>query len=153
MVQQWKEEEKNKERVLNDCCSASPVYDPTYKQDPLPHCGVKEKQALNPNHYPPKYVPEEEDAPLLVDNLIALPASPLKKEEDQGKEEEEKGENNNGNEMNREEDRRKDMDKTQADSGQEARKKRTIIQSIQTLIILIKFFRTKYDKFCNSVVI
>ena len=37
--QQKKEEEKNK--VPNDYYPASPVYDPTYKQDPLPCCASK----------------------------------------------------------------------------------------------------------------
>ena len=96
----------------------SPVYDPTFKQDPLPYCGPKEKQAHDPNYYPSNYVHEEEDAPLLVDNLITPPVNTIK-EKDQ--EEEEKGEKNNGEETNRgEEDRRGDMDKMQADSGQEA---------------------------------
>ena len=80
--QEWREEEKNNK----DYHPPSPVYDPIFKQDPLPHCSPKEKQALDPNYYPPNYVPEEEDAPILVDNLVALPVNPIK-EEDQGKEE------------------------------------------------------------------
>ena len=57
------------------------------------------------------YVPEEEDAPFLVNNLVAQPVK-----EDQGEEKEK----NYGEEANREEeeDRRKDVDETQADSGQ-----------------------------------
>ena len=60
---QLQKEEKNKEgKVPNDYYPASPDYDPNYKQDLLPHCGPKEKQALDPNYYPPNCVPEEEDA-------------------------------------------------------------------------------------------
>ena len=101
-----------KNKVPNDYCPTSPVKDPTYKQDPLLHCDPKQKQALDPNYYPPNYVLEEEDAPLLVDNLVALPASPMKKEEDQ-EEEEGKEEGNKETMTNREEDVMKDTDKTQ----------------------------------------
>ena len=90
MEQQWKEEEKNNnEKVPNDYYPASPDYDSTYKQDPLPHCDPKENQTLDPNNFPPSYVSEEEDASLLVDNLIVPPVND-KKEGDQ-----EEGEKNN----------------------------------------------------------
>ena len=45
--QQKKEKEENK--VPNDYCPASLVYDPTYKQDLLSHCCPKKKQALLPS--------------------------------------------------------------------------------------------------------
>ena len=125
--QQRKEEEKN--NVSNNYYPASPVSGHTYKQDPLLHYGTKEKQALGPNYYPPNYVPEEKDAPFLVDNLVTLTV----KEEDQG----EKEEKNNGEETNKEEeeDRKKDMDETQADAEQEAG---TIICNSWSLILFIK---------------
>ena len=108
--QQRKEEEKNK--VLNDYYPASPVYDCTYKQGPLPHCGPREKQALNPNYYPSHYVQEEKHASL-VDSLITPPV----KEEDWG-EKEKKEEKKNEEEANKEEeeDRRKDSDEMQLHS-------------------------------------
>ena len=70
-----KEEKKTKENeVPNDYYPTSPVYDPTFKQDPLPSLTPKEKLALNPNYYPKGYIPEEkEEAPLLVSNLIDPP--------------------------------------------------------------------------------
>ena len=93
----------------NDYCPASSVYDPTFKQDPLPYCGSKEKLALDPNYYPPNYVPEE-DAPLLVDNLVAPPDDPIK-EVDQTKQE--KGKKNGEEETDgKEQDRREDMEHT-----------------------------------------
>ena len=49
------------------------MFDPTFKQDPLPNCTPKEKMALDPNYYPQGYIPEEQekdDTPLLVNNLI-----------------------------------------------------------------------------------
>ena len=85
-------QEKNKEKkVPNDFCPTSLVYDPTFKQDPLPCCSPKEKLALDPNYYPPNYVPEEEDAPLLIDNLVIQPKKSLK-EEGQGQQEEKEDE-------------------------------------------------------------
>ena len=111
-------EKNNKEKVPNDYYPATPDYDPTYKQDPLPYCGCKEKQALDPNYYPSNYVSEEEDAQLFVDNLIVPLVNDIK---DEDQEEEEKGEKNNGEKTNREEeDRREGAEKTQANSGQEA---------------------------------
>ena len=79
--QRAKEEEKKKqepqvqqkEDLTKDCCPYSPVYDPTFKQDPLPHCIPEEKMALDPNYYLQGYVPEEQekdDAPLLMNNLV-----------------------------------------------------------------------------------
>ena len=107
----------------NDYYPVSQVYDLTYKQDPLPSCGPKEKQVLDPNYYPLNYVPEEEDAPLLVHSLIAPPTSPMNKEEDQGKEEgKEEHNKEHVTNMKAEEDGMKDMDETQ-DLGQEADEK------------------------------
>ena len=59
------------------------MYDPTFKQDPLPHCTPKEKMALDPNYYPRGYIPEEhkkDDAQLLVNNLLTLPEKALLEE-------------------------------------------------------------------------
>ena len=66
---------------------------------------------MDPNYYPPNYVPEEEDVPLLIDNLVTQPENAPKEEE---------GEENVGEEADKGEDRRKDSIKTKADSGQEA---------------------------------
>ena len=44
--EELQDQEKNKEKnVPNDYCPASLVYDPTFKQDLLPHCSLKEKLA------------------------------------------------------------------------------------------------------------
>ena len=102
--EQQNEEDKKKnkeEQVPVDCFPPGPIYDLTNKEDALPHCDPKMKQALDPNYYPPNYVArQEEDAPTLVDNIIALPVKTTR-EEDQG---EDKKEKNNGGETNREED-------------------------------------------------
>ena len=58
---------------------------PTFKQDPLPHCTPKEKMALDSNYYPHGYIPEEQekyDAPLLVNNLITPWEKALLEEQD-----------------------------------------------------------------------
>ena len=71
------EEKKTKENeVPNDYHPTRPVYYPIFKQDPLPHHTPKEKMALDPNYYPPGYIPEEQekdDIPLLVNNLVSPP--------------------------------------------------------------------------------
>ena len=65
----------------NDYQHSNLVYDPTFKQDPLPHCSPNEKLDLDPNYYPPNYVPnEKEDAPLLIGNLISPPENTPKEE-------------------------------------------------------------------------
>ena len=77
------------------------------------------KQALDPNYYHQNYVPkQEEDASILVNNLVAPPAK-TKEEEDQGEDTEEE---NKGEDTKEEADREEDKgNKTQAeDSGQEA---------------------------------
>ena len=76
------------------------------------------KPVLDPNYYPPNYVPKQgEDATTLVNNLVALPTKIM--EESKG---EETKEENKGEDTQEEEDRRKDkgdMMQTE-DSGQEA---------------------------------
>ena len=69
-MSEGEEERTRKNNMPNDCHPTSPVNDPTFKEDPLPHCGPEEKLARDPAYYPPNYVPEEEDnAPSLVNNL------------------------------------------------------------------------------------
>ena len=70
--------QQKEEDLTKDYCSSSPVYDPMFKQDSLPHFTPKEKVALYPNYYPQGYIPEEQekdDAPLLMINLV----NPLEK--------------------------------------------------------------------------
>ena len=51
--EQQKEEEKNrKEKEPVDYCPPRPIYDQTYKEDPLPNCDPKEKEILDPHYYP-----------------------------------------------------------------------------------------------------
>ena len=74
----WTKEEEEKKikenEVPNDYYPPSPVYDPMFKQDPLPHLTTKKKLALDPNYYPKVYILEkEEETPLLVNNLIDPP--------------------------------------------------------------------------------
>ena len=65
--EEQQDQEKNDEKkVANDYHPTSPVYDPKFKQDPLPHYSPKEKLALDPNYYPPNYVPDEEVTPLFL---------------------------------------------------------------------------------------
>ena len=70
--------QQKEEDVTKDYCPSSPLYDPTFKQDPLPHCTPKVKMTLDPNYYLPRYIPDEhkkDNAPLLVNNLV----NPLEK--------------------------------------------------------------------------
>ena len=140
--QQKVEEEKNKEKqVPVDYFLPSPN-----KEDSLPHCDYKMKQALDPNYNPPKYVPkDEEDTPSLADNLVAPPVKTLK-EEDQGEDHKEK---KNRGETNREEEDGKE-DKIHADSGQEAEEEDYLDYS-QTLFIRTVTRKTKLNQ--NSVII
>ena len=83
------EEKKTKENeVPNDYYPTSPVYDPMYKQDLLPHYTPKETLAFHLNYYPKGYIPEEGDekAPLSVNT----PEDPTTTEEKEKKEEETK---------------------------------------------------------------
>ena len=85
-------EKNKKEQVPKDYIPPSPIYDSTHKEDDLPICDLKIKQALDPEHYPPNYVSKQgEDAPTLADSLVAMPAK-MKEEEEQG--EDTKEENN-----------------------------------------------------------
>ena len=82
--------QQKEEDLTKDNCPSSPVYDPTFKQDPLPCHTPTEMMALDPNYYPPGYIPDEQekdDAPLLVNNVV----NPLEKNtpEDPAEEEEE----------------------------------------------------------------
>ena len=68
----------------NDYHPLSPTNDPTHKEDTLPICDSKMKQALDPNYFLPNCLPKQgEDAPTLVNNLIATPAKTKEEEEDQ----------------------------------------------------------------------
>ena len=145
-VQQWKEEEKTKGQVPNDYCPTSLFYDLPINKAPCPIVVPRRNRPCIQTTTPPNYVSEEEDAPLLVDNLVALPVSPLQ-EEKQG-EEDEKGGNNNEEESNREEEeRRKDMDKTQADSGQEVDEEEGNYLDYSHMIIFIKILKQNWTKF------
>ena len=77
-----KEEEKKtrKNKVPKDYHPTSPVYYPSFKQDPLPHSTPKETLAMDPDYYPPNYICEEEDSSLsLVNNLVPPPVEDQKK--------------------------------------------------------------------------
>ena len=77
--QKKEEEEKQKQ---NDVEHVSSINDPTHREDALPTCDPKTKQALDPNYYPLNYMPKQGvDASILLNNLVALPAKT--KEEDQ----------------------------------------------------------------------
>ena len=65
--------QQKKEDLTKDYCPSRPMYDPTFKQDPLPHCTPKEKLTFDPNYYPQGYIPKEEEARLLVNNLVTSP--------------------------------------------------------------------------------
>ena len=67
------------------------MYDPTFKQDPIPHLTPKKKMALDPNYYAKGYILEEEEAPLLVYNL-SDPQEKNTSEDRMAKEEKEKKE-------------------------------------------------------------
>ena len=102
MMKQEPQAQQKEEDLTKDYCPSSPVYDPTFKQDPLYHCTPKEKMALDPNYYPQGYIPEEQekdDAPLLMNNLV----NPLEKTTTEDPAEEEN----------------KDSIKTLADPGQD----------------------------------
>ena len=78
--QKEKEEKNKKEQVPKDYFPPIPIYDPTNKEDTLPHCDPEMKQALDPNYYPLNYVPkQEEDASTLVHNLVSPLARTTKK--------------------------------------------------------------------------
>ena len=71
-----KEERKSRKNEV----PTSLLYDPTFKQDPLPYYTPKEKLAMDLDYYPPNYIPEEEDsAPSLVNNLVPPPVEEQKK--------------------------------------------------------------------------
>ena len=75
--------QQKEEDLIKDYFPSSPVYDPIFKQDPLPCCTPKEKMALDPNYYPQGYIPEEQDdALLLVKNEITLPEKALLEEQE-----------------------------------------------------------------------
>ena len=86
--------QKDGEQVPNDYHSLSPIYDPPQKEDALPICSSKMKLALDPNYYQQNYMPKQEDAPTIVNNLVAPPAKTKEEEEDQREDpkEENKGE-------------------------------------------------------------
>ena len=69
------QEKKEQENISNDYHPTSPVYDHTFKQDPLPYYTPKKKLALDPDYYHQDYDPNEdrEDTPLLVNNLVSPP--------------------------------------------------------------------------------
>ena len=85
------EEEKTRENNMpNDGCPASLVYDPTFKQDPLPHYCPEEKLAMDPDYYPCNYVLEEDNnAPSLVINLVPPPVREQEKNSERSNKEEE----------------------------------------------------------------
>ena len=106
------EEEKARENnVSNDYCASSLVYDSTFKQELLPCLTPKEKLALDPDYYPPKYVQEEEDnAPFPVNNLVPPPVRDQKKNSERTNKEEEE---------NKELEDSQDMDKRYAEEDSE----------------------------------
>ena len=108
--------ERRGEGVPNDYYPPSPIYDPAYKEKPLPQCYPKEKQILDPHYFPKTYEPNQrENAPTLADNLIPQPVM-ITSEEDQVEDQKEK---NDGGDTMEEEGRK--QDKAQVDdSGQEA---------------------------------
>ena len=117
-----KEEQQKEEEENNHKGTLVPVdYFPqalfmTQPTKKMPYPIVTEmKKTLDPKYCPSNYVlKEEEDAPTLVDNLVAPPVMATK--EDQVEDNKEKI---NRGETNREEEDRKEG-KRQADSGQEA---------------------------------
>ena len=86
-----KKTQQKKEDLTKDYYPPSPVNDPTFKQDPLPHYTQKGKLALDPNYYPKGYIPKEkEEALLLVNNSINpsgknTPEDPMTEEEEMKK--------------------------------------------------------------------
>ena len=93
--EQWKKEveKTNKEdSAQKDYYPPSPIYDSNFKEDTMPAPIVK-KQDLDPNYYPPNYVPRYgEDVLTLVKNLVA--PSTKTKEDNKG---EDTKEENKGN--------------------------------------------------------
>ena len=114
------------------------MYDPTFKQDPLPSCNAKEKFALDPNYYPQGYISEEqeEEAPILVNDLVNsleknTPEDPVA-EEDEVKKEQSKD--------NKEEEDGRESTKTQVNSGQGKRGGGHLLWLLWLRIYLLKTF-------------
>ena len=93
--QQEKEEaeKKNKEEsAQKDYYPASPMYDPNFKEDTIP-APIEMKQDLDPYYYPLNCVPNyREDAPTLMDSLVAPPAKTKEENKGEDTKEENKGE-------------------------------------------------------------
>ena len=76
-------EKKTKGNVPNDFHSTSPVYNSTFKQDPLHHYTLKEKLAMDLDYYLPSYILEEEEStPSLVNNFVPSPVEDQEKNGD-----------------------------------------------------------------------
>ena len=111
---QKEEEEKRQKQKKEDYCPSEPEYDPTQEAEAMPKFTPKMKLALDPNYYPPNYVPgqEEDSVPSLVSNLVPPPDKLADQEKD--KEQNNKdGEEEDG----KKEDGREDLTKTQTDTG------------------------------------
>ena len=63
---------EEQEKVLN-YYPLSPIYDPHPVEEILPHLTPQQKIELDQNYYSSIYIPELEDAPTLVNNLIPDP--------------------------------------------------------------------------------
>ena len=109
----------------------SPVYDPTFKQNPLSHCSPKEKLVLDPDYHPQNYVPNEEgeDTTLLIDDLVSIPKNAPKEDKGEKSKEEERKE-----EEEEEEEGKKRLDKDTGRLRTRCRQGRRQILKIQVLI-------------------
>ena len=73
--------EKQEEYRIPDYNPLNLIYDLDQEEEVLLKLTPKEKLDLDPKYYPQNYMPKQEDAPTLVDDLV-----PIVKEEDKGEE-------------------------------------------------------------------
>ena len=76
--QRREEEVKKREKIeeqekISNYYPLSPICDPHHEEETLPHLTSEQKIKLDPNYYPPNYIPELGDALTLVNNLIPDP--------------------------------------------------------------------------------
>ena len=74
-IQRNKEEAKQRQKIeeqekISNDYPPNHIYDPHHEEEVLPCLSPQQKIKLDPNYYPPNYIPELEDAPILTNSLI-----------------------------------------------------------------------------------
>ena len=119
--QQEKEEAENinkEDSAHKEYYPPSPIYDPNFKEDTMPAQRAKKKD-LDSNDYPPNYMPKyADDAPTLVNNLVAPPTKT--KEENKGEDTKEENKRQYTEEEEEDKGESKGGKMQTEDSGQEA---------------------------------